>query len=99
MNGVPQKRWVLITNPNGLHMRPSVAFATLARNYQSNVVVTHDGRSVDGKSPLDMMTLGAEVGTKLLLEVDGPDAAEAIEALAAQLGSNPHAAPSGNGST
>jgi phosphotransferase system HPr-like phosphotransfer protein len=40
---------------------------------------------VDGKFWPDLLLLAAEQGTQLLLEVEGPDAAEAVEPLADQL--------------
>jgi phosphocarrier protein len=93
MNSTPLQRTVRIANPNGLHMRPSVAFVQMACRFQSSVTVTHDGKSADGRSPLDLMMLGAEQGCELTLEVDGPDADDAIEALAALLGSVPPPLP------
>jgi phosphocarrier protein HPr len=85
MSGGPLQRQVQVTNPNGLHLRPITAFVTRALRFQSHVTVSWDGRSVNGKSPLDLMTLAAEQGSVLTLEVDGPDAGEALETLAAIL--------------
>ncbi len=88
MNGAPLERKVIVNNPNGMHMRPIGAFVELANRYQCNVVlVTNDGRSLNGKSPWDLMTLGLAglPGSELVLQVDGPDASAALEALAAQL--------------
>jgi phosphotransferase system HPr (HPr) family protein len=90
MSHAPLQRTVVINNPNGLHMRPCAAFATLAWRFQSKVTVARpDGYAVDGKSPLDLMTLAAEPGTELTLVVEGPDGPEALEALAVQLASVP----------
>ncbi len=36
---------------------------------------------MDGKSPWGLLSLGAEQGTELTLEVCGPDQKEALEAL------------------
>ncbi|MFM9197016.1 MAG: HPr family phosphocarrier protein, partial [Planctomycetia bacterium] len=36
---------------------------------------------VDGKSILEVLTLAAEAGTRLVVEVTGPDAREALEAI------------------
>lgn len=85
MNTIPLQRKVLLNNPNGLHMRPSADFVQLAERFQSNVVVHHDGRAVNGKSIWDLMGLAAEAGTELTLEAEGPDADVALEALAALL--------------
>jgi phosphocarrier protein HPr len=76
------RRQVEITNFLGLHMRPADKFVRLALRYQSEVKVHYNGRQFNGKSILDLTTLCAERGTRLELEARGPDAAEAIEALA-----------------
>jgi phosphotransferase system HPr (HPr) family protein len=72
---------VQITNPNGLHLRPSAAFVETAGRYQSDVTVTHEGRTVNGKSLWDLLLLAAMPGSELTLNVTGPDAAAALEAL------------------
>ena len=89
MNSVPIQRKVLVTNPNGLHMRPSAQFVQLAEKFQSTVIVRTDGREANGKSIWDLMGLAAEEGTELTLEADGPDANDALEALAALLAMPP----------
>ena len=83
MNGQPLRRQVTIRNPQGLHVRPIAAFVGLAGQFQSRVAVFKEGRvePVDGKSALNLMTLGAEQGTELILEVCGPDQLAALEAL------------------
>jgi phosphocarrier protein HPr len=82
MDSTPLQRKVVLANPNGLHLRPSAAFAELAGHYQCNVCVCLDGRTVNGKSIWDLISLAAMPGSELTLEADGPDAAEALEALA-----------------
>jgi phosphotransferase system HPr (HPr) family protein len=89
MNSAPLKRTVLVTNPNGLHMRPSAAFVELAGRFQSEVTVTSDGRSVNGKSLWDLLLLAAMPGSELTLEVDGPDAEAALDALVTLLATPP----------
>jgi phosphotransferase system HPr (HPr) family protein len=89
MNGHPLRRQVLITNPQGLHMRPSAAFAELAGRFQSNVTVHYEGKAVNGKSLWDLMLLAALPNTELTVEVDGPDAPAALEALVALLQAPP----------
>ncbi len=83
MNGEPIRCKVTITNPQGFHMRPMSAFVQLAGKYQSSVhVIRPDGQRIDGKSMLGLLSLAAEQGAELTLEVSGPDAAEAAGALA-----------------
>jgi phosphotransferase system HPr (HPr) family protein len=82
MNGETLERRVTITNPQGFHMRPATAFAQLASQFQSSVWVTRGDRRINGKSPLELMFLGADQGSELILEVTGSDASAALEALA-----------------
>lgn len=76
------QRSVVIRNPNGFHVRPATALAEAARRYTSRVVVWYQGRCGDARRVLDLIMLGAEPGAEVTLEVDGPDAEEALEALA-----------------
>jgi phosphotransferase system HPr (HPr) family protein len=85
MNGDVLRRKVKITDPLGLHMRPLTAFAQRAGQFQSKVTVAKGDQRVDGRSPLELMLLAAEQGTELELEVCGPDALAALEALADML--------------
>jgi phosphocarrier protein HPr len=81
MNAAPLQQKVVITNPQGFHMRPMAAFAQLAARFESSVKVFREGQSVNGKSILDLMLLAAAQGTELTLEVAGPDAEVALGAL------------------
>jgi len=81
MNGQTLKQNLVIVNAEGLHFRPATAFAERARQFQSSVTVSKGSKSVNGKSPLDMLLLVALQGSELTLEVTGPDAAEALQAL------------------
>jgi phosphotransferase system HPr (HPr) family protein len=81
MKGTTLQCRIVITTPEGLHLRPLSAFAETAGRFQSRVTVTKDRVEVDGKSPLALMGLAAEQGAVLLLEVSGPDAPAALNAL------------------
>jgi phosphotransferase system HPr (HPr) family protein len=89
MSSELQRRTVLVANPQGLHMRPSAAFAQLAGQFQSEVVVIYDGKTANGKSIWDLMGLAAMPGAELTLEVAGPDAEKALDALAALVATVP----------
>jgi phosphocarrier protein HPr len=84
----PIKRTVIVANPNGLHMRPSTAFAMLARNYSSKITVWNGSKQADGKSPMQIMLLVALPGVELTLEIDGADADQAIVPLSELLGAD-----------
>lgn len=82
MNEPRATRTVVIKNPQGLHARPADLFATLARRFQAKILLIKNGERVDAKSVLNLLTLAAGAGTKLVLVAEGQDAEEAIEALA-----------------
>jgi phosphocarrier protein HPr len=89
MNGAPMQRRVIVANPQGLHLRPSAAFVELAGRFQTDITVTHNGTSVNGKSVWDLLLLAAEVGSELTLEADGPDAPAALDALSVLVSTPP----------
>jgi phosphotransferase system HPr (HPr) family protein len=76
-----QQRRVVIRCKDGLHARPAMQLAELARKFSSSVKVTKESRVVDGKSILEVLTLAADNGTELVVDVDGEDEEEAIKAL------------------
>ena len=81
MSQVTVQREVTITNAQGFHARPAHLFVQLASQFQSRVRIIRGNEIIDGKSILDLLTLGAGNGTKLSLEVVGDDAQAACDAL------------------
>lgn len=81
MSQVTVHREVTITNPQGFHARPAHLFVQLACRFSSKVRIIKGNEVIDGKSILDLLTLGAGNGTKLSLEVVGDDAEAACDAL------------------
>ncbi|TAH34973.1 MAG: HPr family phosphocarrier protein [Planctomycetota bacterium] len=74
---------VTVVNPLGIHARPSHAIVSTVAAYDAQVTLHCNGRSADARSILSVMTLGAVHGAQLELEARGPQAAEAVAALAA----------------
>ena len=62
-------------------MRPAELFVRLASQFQSKIYLIRDDRRADATYFIDLLTLGAGQGTELLLEAEGPDAQDAIDAL------------------
>jgi phosphocarrier protein HPr len=75
-------RSVLVLNPQGFHARPANLFVKLAGSFQCRVEIIKGNEVINGKSILDLLTLGAGNGTTLTLRASGPDADQAVEALA-----------------
>ena len=73
---------VVIYNRLGLHARPASRFAQMASGFRSDIWLVKDGESVDGKSILEVLTFACPAGTELIVRAEGPDAREAVEALA-----------------
>ena len=76
------ERSVQIVNKNGLHARPAAEIVKTAARFRSEITIGRDGTDVNAKSIMGVMMLAAECGSTLLLKADGPDADDALEALA-----------------
>lgn len=72
---------LIIKNKVGLHARPASQFVKIAERYKSNVRLCKDGIWVNGKSILGILTLAAEYGSEIILEVSGPDEQIAMDEL------------------
>jgi phosphocarrier protein len=81
-----QKREVEIVNKLGLHARASAKLTQLAARYQSEVQMSRNGRTVNAKSIMGVMMLAAGKGSKVVIETEGPDEEEAMEAIVALIG-------------
>ena len=79
-------RVLKIVNEKGLHARASAKLTQLAARFQSDVQLSRNGRKVNAKSIMGVMMLAAGKGSKVTLEIDGPDEAAAMEALCALIG-------------
>lgn len=75
-------RTVSITNPHGLHVRPCLAIVNTVRRHQAEVSVKKNGQTANAASILELMSLAAPQGTELVLSAQGPNAEEALDALA-----------------
>jgi phosphocarrier protein HPr len=75
-------RLVTVVNPQGFHARPAHLFVKLAGSFACQVQIQKGNDVIDGKSILDLLTLGAGNGTTLTLKACGPDADAAVNALA-----------------
>jgi phosphocarrier protein len=65
-------------NKLGLHARAAAKFVTLASSFSSEVDLSKDNQTVNGKSIMGVMMLAASKGTQLTLTIKGVDEDEAI---------------------
>ena len=57
--------------------------------FHSNLRVGYDGKEVNGKNVLELMTLAPPEGSRVRVRAEGPDAAEAMHALEQLMQSQP----------
>ena len=72
---------VIVNNSQGLHARPAALFVQIAQGFDSSVKLEKDGRIVDGKSIIAVLSLGISKGVKVRLIIEGEDAKEAFSQL------------------
>ena len=80
-----QERTVTIASKSGLHARPASVFVQQAKSFQSQISVSKNDKTVNAKSILSVLTLGAEQGDQVVLKANGDDAASAVDKLAVLL--------------
>lgn len=74
-----------LSNPTGLHARPSVKLTQLAKSFvaQVEIALSFDGPWVNAKSPVKVMSFQAEAGAVLHFRATGEQAADAVAAMIA----------------
>lgn len=77
-----RERDVIIENKLGMHLRAAAVFIETANKFRCQVWVRKEGRTVNAKSIMGLMTLGATYGSHMVVVTDGEDEAEALDVLA-----------------
>ena len=78
-----QTQEITIVNKLGLHARASAKLTKLAGSFQCEVWMSKGQRRVNAKSIMGVMMLAAGLGSQVVLETDGPQETEALQALVA----------------
>lgn len=73
----------IVANQLGIHARVAAQIVKIAAQFDADVRISKSGNTVNGKNLLDLLTLVCPKGSKVLVSARGPDAAEALAALAA----------------
>jgi phosphocarrier protein len=69
---------ITVTNPKGIHARPSALIVKTAQQLDSSVRFTLHGETVDATNIMDVLSLGAAPGETILVSVDGGNEADAM---------------------
>ncbi len=81
-------RTVRVELESGLEARPAAMLVQLASNYDSQIYIESDGKRVNAKSIMGMMTLGLISGDEATVIADGPDEEKAVEDIEKYLSNN-----------
>lgn len=72
---------VNVKDASGIHARPAGLLVKEASKYESNITLTHNGKSADCKRIFSVMGLAAKYGDTLKVTVDGSDEERVAESL------------------
>lgn len=75
------KKELEIINKLGVHARASAKLTQLASKFKSEVWMSYNNQRVNAKSIMGVMMLAAGKGSVVLLEAEGVDEAECLQAL------------------
>lgn len=76
-----QEKEVTILNSSGLHARPAVLFVQQANKYKCAVKIEKDGRQVNAKSILLVLSLGISKNSKIKIITEGENEKELLDSL------------------
>ena len=77
-----EKREFHIVAETGIHARPATLLVQAASKFNSDINLEYNGKSVNLKSIMGVMSLGVGQGADVTITADADDAKEAIEAIA-----------------
>ena len=75
------KKTVKVQLDGGLEARPVAVLVQVASQFDSTVYVEADGRKVNAKRIMGMMTLGLAAGDSVTVEIDGKDEQTALDSI------------------
>jgi len=74
----------IVSNKMGIHARVAAQIVKVASQFESEIWISKSGNNnkVNGKSILDILTLVCPHGSKIHIYANGPDAHQALAAMA-----------------
>lgn len=76
-----QTQEVTIKNRAGIHARPAALIVQTANEYQCEIFLEKDNNSINAKSIMGIITLGAGYNTIIKVKTDGSDEDDALKAI------------------
>jgi phosphocarrier protein HPr len=73
---------VKIMNRAGIHARPAAMIVQTASKFSSKILFKRENEEINAKSIMGIITLGAAYDSEILIEAEGADESDAVEALA-----------------
>ncbi|WP_019418009.1 MULTISPECIES: phosphocarrier protein HPr [Anoxybacillus] len=70
-----------VTAESGIHARPATMLVQTASKFDSDIQLEYNGKKVNLKSIMGVMSLGIPQGAQITISAEGSDAAEAMNAL------------------
>jgi len=72
---------VIVKNKTGLHARPAALFVQAANKFKSEIFIEKQGKKVNAKSIMGVMSLAISQGTEITISAQGEDEKEAVSNL------------------
>lgn len=75
------EKTVKITDETGVHARPATVLVNKAGSYAADVTMEYNGKTVNLKSIMGVMSLGIPKDAEIKIIADGSDEQEALDAI------------------
>ncbi|MGN8645355.1 phosphocarrier protein HPr [Gracilibacillus sp. HCP3S3_G5_1] len=75
------EKTVTITDETGVHARPATVLVNKAGSFASDMSLEYNGKSINLKSIMGVMSLGIPQGAEIKIVADGSDEQEALDAV------------------
>lgn len=75
------KKTITIINETGMHARPASAFVKIANSFKSDINIESNGKLLNGKSIMNLLSAGLKYGDVIDIVAIGEDEVEAVKAL------------------
>ncbi|MGR5860878.1 phosphocarrier protein HPr [Bacillus pacificus] len=70
-----------VTSDSGIHARPATLLVNTASKFGSDINLEYNGKNVNLKSIMGVMSLGIQQGAEIKITANGDDAAQALAAI------------------